>query len=323
MRLRSSLQGLKLDQSIVTIGSFDGVHAGHQSIIRRVVEAAHKEKIPAVVVTFFPHPASVLRKINIPFYLTGPEERAWLLGELGVDEVVTLKFTPKMASLLPEDFIDELNQHLGIRELWVGHDFALGRNRLGDYDRLNQIGREMGFGVKTLVPVDLDDQIISSSAIRTALSRGEVKRVALMLGRLYGITGEVVKGDGRGKLIGIPTANMAVWKEQLLPRNGVYAGWAIVEGSRFQAVTNLGLRPTFENEDVEAHLEVHLLDFHQNLYGKKIRFEFLEFLRPEQKFGSIQDLIDQIHTDIQNTRQEFKHGASAPDLPARSANPQP
>ncbi len=323
MPLRESLQDLQLDQSIVTIGSFDGVHAGHKAILTQVVKEARKKNIASVVITFYPHPAVILKRITSPFYLTTPEERARLLLDMGVDEVVTLEFTQKMSELLPEEFIEELNKHLGISQLWVGHDFALGRNRMGNHDRLREIGRQMGFPVRTATAVGLNDQLISSSAIRAALANGNIKDANNMLGRPFSVTGQVVRGDGRGKIIGVPTANLAVWKEQLLPLNGIYVGRTLLEGKIIPSVSNLGIRPTFEKDDVEARLEIHLLDFHQDLYGKIIQFDFLKFLRPEKRFETVKELIDQIHLDINNTRQEFKDVTGTPGIPARPSSTQP
>lgn len=323
MRSATSLQNLNLKNSIVTIGTFDGVHAGHQAIISSVVEEARQGGSPSVVVTFFPHPAVVFGKISTPYYLTSPEERTDLLRGLGIQEVVTLKFDLQMAALLPEVFISNLNDHLGISQLWVGYDFALGRNRVGDHARLEEIGRQMGFSVRTLEPVAMRGQKISSSLIRTELTRGNITDANRMLGRRYSITGRVVKGDGRGKSLGFPTANLAIWKEQLLPINGIYSGWTLVNGSRYLSVANLGIRPTFENNSVESQLEIHILDFDQNLYGESVTFEFDGLLRPEKKYASIPNLIAQIEKDIEKTRQELKDAKEAPGIPARPAKAKP
>lgn len=323
MRSGTSLQDLKLKKSIVTIGTFDGVHAGHKAIISRVIEEAHLKGSPSVVVTFFPHPGVVLGKISSPFYLTSPEERTDLLHELGIQEVVTLKFDLHMAGLLPEEFISNLNDHLDISQLWVGYDFALGRNRLGNHARLEEIGKEMGFSVCSLEPVTLGGQIISSSMIRNALTGGKIAVANQMLGRRYSISGRVIKGDGRGKSMGFPTANLAIWKEQLLPINGIYSGWTLINGSRHPSVANLGIRPTFENKSVNSRLEIHILDFDQDLYGDSVTFEFVDLLRPEKKYDSIQDLIEQISKDIEKTRQELKDAQETPGVPARSAKTQP
>ena len=320
MRSNPSLQDLHLERSIVTIGSFDGVHAGHQAILTHVVKEARRLHSQSAVITFFPHPAVVLKKISVPFYLTNPEERCRLIRDLGIDNVITLEFDQKMAGMLPEEFVGEINDHLGLLQLWVGHDFALGRNRVGDYNRLKQIGTQMGFSVRTLPPVLIDNQLVSSSEIRNALANGKIPDANRMMGRAYTVTGVVIKGDGRGKKMGIPTANLSVWDQQLLPMNGIYAGWTIVDGETLPSVANLGLRPTFENDASDCRLEIHILDFGRDLYGKTLSFDFITFLRPEIKFASIEKLIDQIKLDIENTRRELTHATKTPGLSARPSS---
>ncbi len=303
MEQYTSFEDVYLDSSWVTIGSFDGVHRGHQAIIHRLVDGAHKAGAQAVVVTFSPHPAVVLRGLKGPFFLTDPDERIELLAGLGVDALVTLTFDRKLASRSAADFVRDLCTHLGLRRLLVGYDFALGKGREGDVPTLTRLGEEMGYRVEVTQPVTDGDDVISSSRIRALLSAGDVATAGRYLGRPYSLTGIVVHGDGRGHGLGIPTANLETWPERIVPAVGVYATLTYVRGRPLQSVTNIGVRPTFEDQPASARVETHLLDFHQDLYGQKIRMEFIQFLRREQRFSSIEALLDQIHQDIQHARE--------------------
>jgi riboflavin kinase / FMN adenylyltransferase len=297
-----SLDGLTITNTWLTIGSFDGVHRGHQEVIRNLTAGAHKIGASAVVLTFHPHPALVLRKRADPFYLTSPEERAALLAELGVDVLVTHPFDREVAALTAGEFMEHLHRHLGFSHLEVGYDFALGRGREGNLDVLRQIGQELGYSVDAIRPVTLNGEPVSSSLVRKALAAGEVERAGALLGRPYQISGRVVQGDGRGRQLGIPTANLEVWAERAIPLAGVYVCQADIAGQSFGAVTNVGVRPTFETEPVPPRVEAHLLDFDMDLYGQEIGLSFLSRLRAEQRFASIQALVEQIQSDIGQAR---------------------
>ena len=302
-----SLEELRLAGTFLTIGAFDGVHRGHQALLKGLVETAHQENASAAAVTFDPHPAVVLRGLAPAYSLTSPEERARLFALIGLDAVYTLPFTRELAALSAADFVSQLHEHLGLRELWVGYDFALGRGRQGDIPFLRGLGAEMGFSLKVIEPVGLEGQTVSSSQVRAFLSEGQVDRAAQLLGRRYAFEGPVVHGDGRGRTIGIPTANVQPWEGQLLPRNGVYATWAWVGGLRRPAVTNVGMRPTFENTPPLPRVEALLLDFDQDLYGQTVRLEFIQFLRPEKRFENVQALLDQIREDRQRAEEVLRH----------------
>ena len=298
-----SLEDTSLENSWLSIGVFDGVHLGHQEIIRHLTAAAHAGKGPAVVLTFWPHPAVVLGKQHVMKCLTTPEERAGLLGDLGVDVVVTQPFTPELANLTAGEFMRVVSRHLGVRSLWVGYDFALGRGREGTADRLAEIGEELGYEVQTLGPVRNGGDVLSSSLIRQRVADGEVARASESLGRYYALSGPVVHGDGRGKKINIPTANIAYLQGKVIPANGVYATWAWVSGSRYPAATNIGINPTFTPDKQTPNVEAHLLDFESDLYDRQVRLEFVERLRDELKFSSVEALLEQIHADILRTRE--------------------
>jgi riboflavin kinase/FMN adenylyltransferase len=297
-----SLESLSLDGCFLTIGAFDGVHLGHQAILRQLVQGAHAAGLPAVVLTFHPHPAIVLRRRQGPFYLTIPEERAEIFGRLGVEIVVTHPFNHDVADQSANEFIARLERYLKPRHLLVGKDFALGKDRQGDLPALQRLGEQFGFTVDTLAPVRDDGQSISSSQIRVLLAEGEIERANQLLGRDYSVSGEIVHGDGRGRLLGIPTANLRLWPERLLPKVGVYACLARAEGALYQAVCNVGLRPTFENTPQALRLEAHLLDYQGDLYCQNVEIQFAARLRDEQRFATVDQLVAQIHHDIGRAR---------------------
>jgi riboflavin kinase/FMN adenylyltransferase len=305
MEHHRSIDGLHLQSSWVTIGTFDGIHLGHQAIVRRLVEGAKQAGNPSVVITFHPHPAVILKKRAHSFYLTDPDERAELLGDLGVDVVVSYPFTAQVAEMTAREFIDHLYAHLGFNQLIVGFNFALGKGRQGDVPTLSRFGEEIGFSVQAITPVTNGGEVVSSSQIRTRLAEGDVERVERYLGRPYRLSGAVVPGDGRGRLIGIPTANISVWEERALPKAGVYVCIANALGKKWSSVANVGYRPTFESAPVQPRVEAHILDFKQNLYGETVTLDFVQRLRDEKKFDSVDTLIDQIHKDIARTRQVF------------------
>jgi riboflavin kinase/FMN adenylyltransferase len=299
----NSLDSVHLPGAWLTIGSFDGVHRGHQELIRGLVSGAHAAGEPAVVLTFYPHPSVVLKGIRGPFYLTSPIERAALLSDLGVDGVVTLEFTLKMATLSARDFMQRLKDKLNIHRLWVGNNFALGRGREGDVSALTDLGRELGYQVDVISPVQVDDLLISSTQIRAWLVEGAVDRVNAGLGRWFRLTGRVIHGDGRGKKIGIPTANLDLWEQRALPANGVYAVYGLVDGIRRPGVANIGLRPTFETQPDRPRLEVLLLDYSADFYGQEMSVDFIARLRGEQRFPSVEALLAQIEQDKVEARK--------------------
>jgi riboflavin kinase/FMN adenylyltransferase len=298
-----ALDNVHLEGVWLTIGSFDGVHRGHQEIIHSLTAEAHQNGASAVVLTFFPHPAEVVRGRNFPFYLTTPEEKAEILGDLGVDYVITHPFDRQVAATPALEFMNHLHEHLGMRHLKIGHDFALGRGRDGDAQALSEIGKTLGYSVEQIAPFMLDGQIVSSSRIRFMLGVGQVAEAAHLLGRNFSITGKVVLGDQRGRTIGFPTANLELWQMRTIPAAGVYVCRTAVNGIAYDAVTNIGVRPTFEANPVPPRVEAHLLDFDGNLYGTSLKLEFVTRLRGEQRFASVNDLIAQIHRDVEAARQ--------------------
>jgi|GEM_PF-12184 len=289
--------------SLLTIGSFDGIHLGHQSLIRSLVETARASNHRAAVVTFFPHPLIVLRgPLRDPsFYLNTPEEKAHLFEQLGMDCLVTQTFDLDFAKITAAEFIAQLKAALHFQEIWCGPDFAFGHNREGTVEWLKTHGRENGFGVRVIDPAIQSGDVISSSRIRRALADGDVALAASCMGRPYQLPGIVVEGDRRGRAIGVPTANLQTWNERAHPARGVYACRAWVRDEPVDAVANIGVRPTFET-DSRPTVEAHLLDFDADLYGQTLRLDFIARLRPEKKFNGPAELIAQIKTDITAAR---------------------
>jgi riboflavin kinase/FMN adenylyltransferase len=300
-----SLESVHLRDVWLTIGSFDGVHRGHQEVIYELTAEAHTNGALAVVLTFYPHPAEIVRARDFPFYLTTPDEKAELLGNLGVDVVITHPFNREVMATPAREFMETLQAHLQIHHLRVGYDFALGRNREGNAQMLAELGKEWGYTLEQIPPLKLDDQIISSSRIRFLLGAGQVDEAARLLGRNYVIHGPVVVGDQRGRTIGFPTANLEIWKMRAIPAAGVYVCRATVNEITYDAVTNIGVRPTFEASPVPPRVEAHLLDFEDDIYGESVKLEFISRLRGEQRFASIDELIHQIQTDVKAAREIF------------------
>lgn len=301
MPLFQTLSQLDLPSSWVTIGIFDGVHLGHQRIIKALVAGARAEGVPSVLVTFEPHPAKVLAGIDLPC-ITTLDEKVATLNELGVDHVLALRFTKELAATSPVEFLEQLHRATGFSQLLNGYDFALGKNRAGDNASLSEIGAKMGFGHQVFQAKQLEGAILSSTRLRASITDGNVAFANRAMGRSYQITGEVYHGDGRGKSINIPTANVRVPQGKVLPRTGVYATTVVIRGRRYAAVTNFGMRPTFVDNAPEPRLEPHILDWDQDLYGEEITVEFVEFLRPEIKFNGVDALLEQIQRDIAATR---------------------
>jgi riboflavin kinase/FMN adenylyltransferase len=306
MRHYRSLDDIYLQNTWLTIGVFDGVHRGHQAILEQLTAGAHQKNAPAVVLTFWPHPAVVLGKRYDMKCLTTPEERAALLGEWGVDVVITQTFTPEFARLTAWDFMRRVSRRLGLRSLWVGYDFALGHNREGNFDRLTEIGETLGYSVQAISPVKNGEDVISSSLIRKRISVGQVARAAENLGRFYTVSGPVVHGDGRGRRINIPTANIDYPKDKVIPANGVYACWAWLGEEKHPAAVNIGINPTFTPDKETPNIEAHILDFSRELYSQELKLEFVQYLREELKFDSVETLLERIHADIAQTRQILK-----------------
>lgn len=306
MIVAQGLRGLPEDvkPSVATIGVFDGVHVGHQMLLRRVVESARERGAKAVVVTFDRHPLELLNPEIAPRLITTLRQRAAVFEEVGIDVLLVLRFDAKFRQFPAEEFIRRVVvDGLGAVHLVVGENFRFGHGGTGSVETLKGIGADNGFDVDvfTLLEGSLGDDAVSSSLIRRQLADGEVERVAEELGRPFRLEGHVVKGAGRGRALGIPTANLELPDKMMLPKVGVYAGWLEHDG-RHPAVINVGFNPTFEDRPTPI-VEVHALDFDADLYGKVVGVEFTHHLRDELKFPDADAMMKEIRVDIARARE--------------------
>ncbi len=298
-------------RTVLTIGNFDGVHMGHQRIIKQVVSSAKRIKGTSVVMTFDPHPMRYLQPEKDLPLLTLCDEKAKIIEKLGIQILLCVKFDQSFASLEPEEFIKKiLVDKLAVREIIIGKDYRFGKAKKGDVKLLKREGNKYGFRVEVVTPVKIKGEIVSSSTIRTLIKKGEVKRVTDFLGRPYSIEGTVVRGTGRGStILGFPTANILSGAE-LIPKEGVYAVKVKIEESPagkkkkedrlLNGIMNIGTNPTFGNQ--ELSLEVHILDFNEDILHKFIKVYFIERLRNEKKFSSPDALRKAIKRDIEKAR---------------------
>lgn len=286
----------------LAIGVFDGVHRGHQEVISTSARHAHSADGTPVVVTFDPHPMKVLRPENAPHLITATEHKLALIRQLGVEHLLIIQFSREFAATPPEQFVQELaSSSKPLREICVGHEWSFGKNRAGNLQLLRKLGAQHQFNVVGIPPVTVNGSVVSSTAIRQAVEKGDFARAAEMLGREYTILGTVRHGEALGNRIGFPTANLSAHSEQF-PPNGVYFAEAWIEGIRHHGVINLGVRPTVARGEPQRTLEIHLLDFHRDIYGHDVEVRFLKFLRAEKKFDGVEALKAQIAADVQQAR---------------------
>jgi riboflavin kinase/FMN adenylyltransferase len=289
--------------AVATVGTFDGIHRGHQAVLTTIVQRGRARGLTSLLVTFDPHPLEIVNPSAAPRLLTLPDEKRALVAGLGVERVEVVAFTPELARLGPEEFVrDLLRARFGMQELVLGYDHGFGRGRAGDAELARRLARADGFTVDVVGAVKDDGQPISSSLIRTAVAHGDLAAAERWLGRPYSLRGVVERGAGRGRTIGIPTINLtSPDPRKLLPPDGVYAARVEWRGARFGGVMNQGPRPTFR---VEARgLEIHLFDFTGDLYGETVTVEWVRRLRDVERFPSRQALVDQIERDAAAARQ--------------------
>lgn len=302
MSLSEQFTGVSVHgDALLTIGVFDGVHRGHQALIGRLREEASRRGLLAVVLTFSNHPRIVLGNGGDMGCITSVRTRKRLLEETGVDQVIMVPFTLELARTPAREFVSLLSDRLRMRGLVVGPNFALGRNREGDVSMLTALGRETGFEVLVLQAQTEDGEVISSSAIRTAIMKGDISKAAVLLGRNFTLEGTVVKGDGRGARLGFPTANLRPDPHRVVPGNGIYATWAHVGTGRHPSATSIGVRPTFDAAG--RTIETYIMDFEGDLYGGEIALEFVQRLRDEIRFDSVEALKAQMGRDVEQARQ--------------------
>ena len=287
----------------LAIGVFDGVHRGHQAVISTSADHARAANGTPVVVTFDPHPEKVLRPQAAPHLLSATQHKIALIRALGVEHLLVIGFDKQFAATEPEDFVQQLVTYSKpLREICVGHEWSFGKNRRGNLALLKKLGATFNFDVVGIPPVKINGAVVSSTAVREAVEKGDLAKAAEILGREYTILGTVTRGDNLGKKLGFPTANLSAHSEQF-PPNGVYAAEARIEGRLNRGVINLGVRPTVSSGTSERVLEIHLFDFDRDIYGQDVEVRFLKFLRPEKKFESLDALVQQIRHDVEQARQ--------------------
>jgi riboflavin kinase/FMN adenylyltransferase len=275
-------------ETILTIGVFDGLHAGHRHLLEKLKQRATEKNLLSAVVTFNPHPQSVLHPQNELAWLSNVENRIKSLKELGINMVAVLYFTPKVAQLSAQEFIFLLKKQLRMQAIMVGPE--------GNIDLLHSLGREMKFSVEVIPPFTINGEVVSSTLIRQALAQGDMRKVERLMGHYFQLGGKVITSDKRGRVLGFPTANLDIKPRQALPGNGIYATITQVDGKQFPSATNVGIRPTFG--EGEKMVETHLLNYEGDLYGKELRVGFVQKLRDEQRFPSSEELKAQMGKDI-------------------------
>jgi len=297
MQIEEELAELSPEKDmLLSIGVFDGVHLGHKHLISQLMERARQQDLLSGVVTFRQHPQELLSpQAKLPL-LTDISTRVSLLKHEGIDVIITLSFTHELAQLTARQFVSLLKKYLRMSGLVIGPDFALGKDREGSADTLCKIGQDVDFSVTVVPYVKLNGEVVSSTAIRNALAEGNMKRVTSLIGRSFSFQGQVTTGAGRGEELGFPTANLKVEPRQAIPADGVYATWTYIDGKAYQSMTNIGLSPTFGNN--ERTVEIYIVDYHGNLYGHEIKLDIVERLRDEKRFDTVDELKKQIAEDV-------------------------
>ncbi|HEX79093.1 MAG TPA: bifunctional riboflavin kinase/FAD synthetase [Dehalococcoidia bacterium] len=291
--------------TVITVGVFDGVHLGHKYLLAELVKNARKDNLISVVVTFRKHPQSLFEPSSGLKFLASLPQKIKLLKEEGVEVVITLDFTFELAQIGTRSFIGMLKKYLKMNGLVVGPDFAMGRNREGDIDTLRSLEKDMCFKLTVVPPVVKNSEPVSSTVIRNALATGSIKKANEMLGRYFSLEGRVIVGSGRGSDLGFPTANLDIDPMQALPMDGVYATLAYIDGKPYPSITNIGIRPTFDEK--ERAIEVHIFDYNCELYRHNLKIDIINRLRGEHRFRSAEELVKRITEDIIEARSILSH----------------
>ena len=290
----------------LTIGNFDGVHIGHRQLLKKIKNDCQSKNLLFVVVTFVPHPQKILQPDKERFLINSYEQRRTLLKSLGVDILVEMKFTRDFSTLKGEDFLSQyLLSYPNLKDFYLGYDFAFGANKEGDYDLVKSICHPRGVDVEIQPKYEFQGQVVSSSLIRERLLSGKIDEVKDILERPFHLEGVVVKGEGRGKKIGFPTANIQVSQDLLVPQKGVYVTRTIYNGMTFKSITNIGNNPTFKDTNM-IHIETNLFDFDTDIYGELLDIQFLHKIRDEKKFPTVNDLIGQIKSDVEFAKEYLR-----------------
>lgn len=296
-----------LPETVAAIGFFDGIHKGHQKVIKTAVDYAQANDLTSAVITFYPHPSVVLRDdVREVKYITPPAEKQNILQKMGIDKLYIIRFNKELSLLPPQVFIDHFIAGLNVKHLVAGFDFSYGHKGKGNMCTIDDHSKGR-FATTTVPKVEFDGEKVSSTKIRQLLKNGDIHKVNQLLGRCLTISGRVVEGNKRGHTLGYPTANLDVDPEALLPKPGIYAVKVVYQHQVYEAMASLGFNPTFENNRNKPVLEVNILDFSDNLYGEKLRLEWHAFIREEQQFSDVQALIQEMANDEKKVRHYFAH----------------
>ncbi len=310
MTFRHILAGAAPGQdTVLTIGAFDGVHLGHQHLLKRLIQRAQPGRQP-VVITFSNHPATVLRPDYQVSYINTPQDKIDLIKIQGVELVISLEFTKELSQIGADEFVQMLVGSLRMKGLVIGPDFAFGKGRQGNEAFLKNAGEQLGFWVETVEPLILDGSAVRSRRIRESITEGDVSTANHLLGRKFRLSGAVVKGDMRGRELGFPTANLSLPPDIILPGDGIYATWAVINGQRHPAATSIGTRPTFGL--TERLVEVYVLDFDADLYDQTIGVEFVAKLRDQETFPDVEALVQQVNQDVADARTALARNEGTP-----------
>lgn len=306
MKIFNSIESFRnIPKPVFTLGMYDGVHIGHQAIIRQLNEIAQKNGGESVLLTFNPHPRIALQKSEGLQFLTTLEEKMELLDKCGLQNIIVHPFSVEFSQLSAQDFVKELLvDKCGLDTLVVGYDHHFGKNREGNFEKLLTISKQFNFNLTQILEVKSSDSKVSSTEIRRALNEGNLTYATKALGRNYSLSGKVVHGDGIGKTLGFPTANLEVENYKLIPKDGVYAVKVFVDEKNYFGMLNIGNRPTI-SEGGEKRVEVNIFDFDKDIYNETLKIEFVKFLREDIKFPDIESLILQLHADKKETLKSF------------------
>lgn len=289
----------------LTIGNFDGVHLGHQKLLNKIKAECLQKKIAFVVVTFVPHPQKILQPDKERFLINTYEQRRKFLSQMGVDYLIELKFDRDFSTMGPEDFLKKyLFTYPKLKNIYLGYDFAFGANKQGGFDLVSEICKSRGMNVEIQPKFEVNSQVVSSSFVRQLIVQGNLTEADALLGRPFELEGVVVKGEGRGKKIGFPTANIQVSSDIIVPQRGVYVTKTLYKGMVYKSVTNIGYNPTFK-DTLHTHIETNIFDFDNDIYGENLEIQFLQKIREEKKFATVNDLIEQIKADVKFARDHL------------------
>lgn len=303
--IRSIDDIVNMEKTAVALGNFDGVHLGHQELIREAVEQAEKDSVKSAVFTFSNHPSSLIPGVKAVKSILCDDRKVELIEDLGVDYLFDVPFTEELRDMEAEDFVRELLVgRMNVKDAFCGYNYQFGARAFGTAEILEMYGDKYGFDVFEMPPFEIEGHVVSSSFIRLLIEKGYVSRIKNFMGRHYEIEGEVVVGNRLGKKLGFPTSNLELSDEMAAPPNGVYTTYCVFNGVRYPSITNVGVKPTVG--DFDKNVETHIFDFDKELYGKHITVEFLKKMRDEQKFDSLEELSDQIVKDCNDARAWFE-----------------